>query len=91
MPRVFLFGDELPTSRPKQPVISCICFHNYFSLHSKCSGNGSYYLDDDSRLCNNPFFANCLLGTVPDLVIQRRDTVSAHTGKVDVHTVMMKT
>ena len=68
----------------------CICFHNYLSsLHSKCSGNGSYYLDDSS-LCNNPCFANCVLCAMLGLVIQKRESFLLE-GKQVYITVMIKT
>lgn len=56
---------------------------NTYTVPSKCSGNGSYYLDDDSGCCNNSCFADHVLGTVPGLVIQSRDTVPSLTGKAE--------
>lgn len=58
--------------------------------HSKCSGHGSY-LGDSYGLCNSSYFANYMLGAVPALVIQRRETVPALTRGAEVRAGMTKT
>lgn len=64
---------------------------NTYTVPSKCSGNGSYYLDDDSGCCNNSCFADHVLGTVPGLVIQSRDTDGSFSYREGrVHAVMIK-
>lgn len=58
-----------------------------YSVHSKCSGNSSYYLDDN--LYNNFCFASYGLGTVPGLEMQWRVAVPAVTRK-SVQAVVIK-
>lgn len=70
-------------------IVSCIRFHNHLNLHSKFSGNSSYYLDDDSSLCNNPCVADYVLGIVLGLLITEERY--GFTRKAEVCTVMIKT
>lgn len=50
------------------------------SAHGRCSGSGSYYLDDDNDSYNNSFLIACLIDV--------RDCPSSYR-KSELHTIMI--